>query len=73
MYSLCAIRPAAHGPDVPIPSPQDSINTIVLSDEESIKESISDSGFEIEHKNTPQLFKLCELKAPVRDLGLYKD
>ncbi|KRY96484.1 hypothetical protein T11_9672, partial [Trichinella zimbabwensis] len=51
-----AIRPVPHGPDVPIPSPPDSMDTIVLSDEGSGRETITDSDFEMEHENTPQLF-----------------
>ncbi|KRZ94854.1 hypothetical protein T08_3061 [Trichinella sp. T8] len=60
------------GPDVPIPLPPDSIDTIVLSDEESSEETISESDFETEHKNTPQLFTQCELNDLVRDQGLSK-
>ncbi|KRZ17239.1 hypothetical protein T11_3011 [Trichinella zimbabwensis] len=68
-----AIRPVPHGPDVLIPSPPDSMDTIVLSEEESSKETISGSDFEIENKNTPQLFIQCELNAPVRDLDYSND
>ncbi|KRZ05510.1 hypothetical protein T11_3579 [Trichinella zimbabwensis] len=67
-----AIRPVPHGPDVPIPSPPDSMDTIVLSDEGSGRETITDSDFEMEHENTPQLFTQCELNDLVRDLGLSK-
>ncbi|KRX23596.1 putative ATP-dependent RNA helicase DDX23 [Trichinella nelsoni] len=48
-----------HGPDVPIPSPPDSTDAVVLSDEEK-------------HKNTPQQFTQCELNDLVRDLGVFK-
>ncbi|KRX19555.1 hypothetical protein T07_7552 [Trichinella nelsoni] len=48
------------------------MDTIVLSDEESSEETISESDFETEHKNTPQLFTQCELNDLVRDQGLSK-
>ncbi|KRY42082.1 Serpin B9 [Trichinella spiralis] len=51
-----AIGPFTQGPDVPIPLPPDNMDTVVLSDEESSEETISESDFETEHKNTPQLF-----------------
>ncbi|KRX69111.1 Serpin B9, partial [Trichinella sp. T6] len=65
--SSTAIGTITQGPDVPIPLPPDSIDTIVLSDEESSEETISESDFETEHKNTPQLFTQCELNDLVLD------
>ncbi|KRX76944.1 hypothetical protein T06_5152 [Trichinella sp. T6] len=70
--SSTAIGTITQGPDVPIPLPPDSIDTIVLSDEESSEETISESDFETEHKNTPQLFTQCELNDLVLDQGLSK-
>ncbi|KRX51272.1 hypothetical protein T06_15067 [Trichinella sp. T6] len=53
-----AIRTVPQGPDVPIPSPPEAW--------------AHDSGFEIEHKNSPQQFTQCELNDLVRDLGVFK-
>ncbi|KRX78477.1 hypothetical protein T06_9138 [Trichinella sp. T6] len=60
-----AIGTVPQGPDVHIPSPPDSMGAAVLK-------TISDSGFEIEHKNSPQQFTQCELNDLVRDLGVFK-
>ncbi|KRY56460.1 hypothetical protein T03_14667 [Trichinella britovi] len=70
--SSTAIGTITQGPDVPIPLPPDSIDTIVLSDKESSEETISESVFETEHKNAPQLFTQCKLNDLVRDQGLSK-
>ncbi|GFX68178.1 uncharacterized protein TNCV_4440011 [Trichonephila clavipes] len=58
-----AIRPVPHGPDLPIPSPPDTLDNI-LDD--------LDHGYD-PSTNDPELFSQSDLNDLVRDLGLPKD
>ncbi|GFY17763.1 uncharacterized protein TNCV_1074981 [Trichonephila clavipes] len=66
------IRPVPHGPDLPIPSPLDTLDNI-LDDLDQISHisSNSDDGYE-PGTNDPELFSESDLNDLVRDLGLPK-
>ncbi|GFX80346.1 uncharacterized protein TNCV_3930991 [Trichonephila clavipes] len=68
-----AIRPVPHGPDLPIPSPPDTLDNI-LDDLDQILpiSSDSDDGYD-PGTNDPELFSQSDLNDLVRDLGLPKD
>ncbi|GFU90858.1 uncharacterized protein TNCV_4921911 [Trichonephila clavipes] len=68
-----AIRPVPHGPDLPIPSPPDTLDNI-LDDLDRISHisSDSDDGYD-PGTNDPELFSQSDLNDLVRDLGLPKD
>ncbi|GFU34707.1 uncharacterized protein TNCV_1994141 [Trichonephila clavipes] len=68
-----AIRPVPHGPDLPIPSPPDTLDNI-LDDLKQISHisSDSDDGFD-PGTNDLELFSQSDLNDLVRDLGLPKD
>ncbi|GFW60239.1 uncharacterized protein TNCV_1843201 [Trichonephila clavipes] len=68
-----AIRPVPHGPDLPIPSPPDTLDNI-LDDLDQISHisSDSDDGYD-PGTNDPELFSQSDLNDLVRDLGLPKD
>ncbi|GFW81457.1 uncharacterized protein TNCV_2881361 [Trichonephila clavipes] len=68
-----AIRPVPHGPDLPIPSPPDTLD-IILDDLDQISHisSDSDDGYD-PGTNDPELFSQSDLNDLVRDLGLPKD
>ncbi|GFS69422.1 uncharacterized protein TNCV_3401081 [Trichonephila clavipes] len=68
-----AIRPVPHGPDLPIPSPPDTLDNI-LDDFDQISHisSDSDDGYDPD-TNDPELFSQSDLNDLVRDLGLPKD
>ncbi|GFW81456.1 uncharacterized protein TNCV_2881351, partial [Trichonephila clavipes] len=68
-----AIRPVPHGPDLPIPSPPDTLD-IILDDLDQISHISSDSkdGYD-PGTNDPELFSQSDLNDLVRDLGLPKD
>ncbi|GFW45866.1 uncharacterized protein TNCV_4495861 [Trichonephila clavipes] len=68
-----AIRPVPHGPDLPIPSPPDTLDNI-LDDLNQISHisSDSDDGY-YPGTNDPELFPQSNLNDLVRDLGLSKD
>ncbi|GFU90785.1 uncharacterized protein TNCV_4870171 [Trichonephila clavipes] len=68
-----AIRPVPHGPDLPIPSPPDTLGNI-LDDLDQISHisSDSDDGYD-PGTNDPELFSQSDLNDLVRDLGLPRD
>ncbi|GFU98558.1 uncharacterized protein TNCV_3653891 [Trichonephila clavipes] len=68
-----AIRPVLYGPDLPIPSPPDTLDNI-LDDLDQISHisSDSDDGYD-PGTNDPELFSQSDLNDLVRDLGLPKD
>ncbi|GFY01890.1 protein KIAA0100 [Trichonephila clavipes] len=68
-----AIGPVPHGPDLPIPSPLDTLDNI-LNDLDQISHisSDSDDGYD-PGANDPELFSQSDLSDLVRDLGLPKD
>ncbi|GFW48122.1 hypothetical protein TNCV_3076621 [Trichonephila clavipes] len=65
-----AIHPVPHGPDLPIPSPPDTLDNI-LDDLDQISHisSDSDDGYD-PGTNDPELFSQSDLNDLVRDLGL---
>ncbi|GFW62276.1 transposable element Tcb1 transposase [Trichonephila clavipes] len=65
-----AIRSVPHGPDLPIPSPPDTLDNIL--DQISPIRSDSDDGYD-PGTNDPELFSQSDLNDLVRDLGLPKD
>ncbi|GFW18158.1 uncharacterized protein TNCV_4006981 [Trichonephila clavipes] len=65
-----AIRPVPHGPDLPIPSPPDTLDNIL--DQISHISSKSDDGYD-PGTNDPDLLSQSDLNDLVRDLGLPKD
>ncbi|GFU08474.1 uncharacterized protein TNCV_2495591 [Trichonephila clavipes] len=67
-----AIRPVPHGPDLPIPSPRDTLENI-LDDLDQISHisSDSDDGYD-PGTNDPELFSQSDLNDLVRNLGLPK-
>ncbi|GFU64863.1 uncharacterized protein TNCV_785141 [Trichonephila clavipes] len=68
-----AIRPVPHGPDLPIPSPPDTLDNI-LDDLDQISHISSDSDDSYDlGTNDPELFSQSDLNDLVRDLGLPKD
>lgn len=67
-----ALRPVAHGPDVPVPSPPGNLEDIHLSSESESSNSNDDVDFNSGKSEEPQLFNQCELNDLVRDLGLAK-
>ncbi|GFT83280.1 uncharacterized protein TNCV_3003641 [Trichonephila clavipes] len=68
-----AIRPVPHGPDLPIPSPPDTLdNTLDDLDQISHISSDSDDGYD-PGTNDPEFFSQSDLNDLVRDLGLPKD
>ncbi|GFX82373.1 uncharacterized protein TNCV_2870541 [Trichonephila clavipes] len=68
-----AIRPVPHGPDLPIPSPPDTLDNILVDLEQiSYISSDSDGGY-YSGTNDPDLFSQSDLNDLVRDLGLPKD
>ncbi|GFV59594.1 uncharacterized protein TNCV_4259871 [Trichonephila clavipes] len=68
-----AIHPVPHGPDLPIPSPLDTLDNI-LDDLDQISHisSDSDDGYD-PGTNNPELLFQSDLNDLVRDLGLPKD
>ncbi|GFT51491.1 uncharacterized protein TNCV_51141 [Trichonephila clavipes] len=62
------IRPVPHGPDLPIPSPPDTLDNIL----DDLDHSDSDDGYD-PGTNDPELFSQSDLNDLVRDLGLPKD
>ncbi|GFX18544.1 uncharacterized protein TNCV_3371171 [Trichonephila clavipes] len=68
-----AIRPVPHGPDLPIPSPPDTLDNI-LDDLDQISHisSDSDDGYD-PGTNDSEFFSHSDLNDLVRDLGLPKD
>ncbi|GFU74236.1 uncharacterized protein TNCV_4168271 [Trichonephila clavipes] len=68
-----AIRPVPHGPDLPIPSPPDTLDNI-LDDLDQISHisSDSDDGYD-SGTNDSELFSQSDLNDLVRDLGLPKE
>ncbi|GFU79385.1 uncharacterized protein TNCV_871561 [Trichonephila clavipes] len=68
-----AIRPVPHGPDLPIPSPPDTLDNI-LDDLDQMPHisSDSDDGYDPD-TNDPELFSQSDLNDLVRDLGLPND
>ncbi|GFU47755.1 putative RNA-directed DNA polymerase from transposon BS [Trichonephila clavipes] len=66
-----AILPVPHGPDLPIPSPPDTLDNI-LDDLDQISHISSDDGYD-PGTNDPELFSQSDLNDLVRDLGLPKD
>ncbi|GFT93232.1 uncharacterized protein TNCV_2219981 [Trichonephila clavipes] len=70
---LSAIRPVPHGPDLPIPSPPDTLDNILDDlDQVSHISSDSDNGYD-PGTNDSELFSQSDLNDLVRDLGLPKD
>ncbi|GFV78887.1 uncharacterized protein TNCV_4079871 [Trichonephila clavipes] len=70
---LSAIHPIPHGPDLPIPSPPDTLDNILDDlDQISYISSDSDDGYD-PGTNDPELFSQSDLNDLVRDLGLPKD
>ncbi|GFW24301.1 uncharacterized protein TNCV_605501 [Trichonephila clavipes] len=70
---LSAIRPVPLGPDLPIPSPSDTLDNILDDlDQASHISSDSDDGYD-PGTNDPELFSQSDLNDLVRDLGLPKD
>ncbi|GFU57686.1 uncharacterized protein TNCV_3638411 [Trichonephila clavipes] len=68
-----AIRPVPHGPDLPIPSPPDTLENILDDlDQISLISSDSDDGYD-PGTNDPKLFSQSGLNDLIRDLGLPKD
>ena len=68
-----ALRPIPHGPDVPVPSPPNTLDDIQLS---SGSETYSNDESDFCHddeSNEPQVFGQSELNDLVRDLGLAKE
>ncbi|GFS62727.1 uncharacterized protein TNCV_3201771 [Trichonephila clavipes] len=65
-----AIRPLLHGPDLPIPSPPDTLDNIL--DQISHISSDSEDGYD-PGTNDLELFSQSDLNDLVRDLGLPKD
>ncbi|GFX95366.1 uncharacterized protein TNCV_3684181 [Trichonephila clavipes] len=68
-----AIRPVPHGPDLPIPSPPDTLDNI-LDDLDQISpiSSDSDDGYD-PGTNDPELFSQSDLNDLVRDMSLPKN
>ncbi|GFY17823.1 uncharacterized protein TNCV_1075581 [Trichonephila clavipes] len=68
-----AFRPVVHGPDLPIPSPPNTLDNI-LDDLDQISHisSDSDDGYD-PGTNDPELFSQSDMNDLVRDLGLPKD
>ncbi|GFX10805.1 uncharacterized protein TNCV_4740261 [Trichonephila clavipes] len=68
-----AIRPVPHEPDLPIPSPPDTLDNI-LDDLDQISHisSYSDNGYD-PGTNDSELFSQSDLNDLVRDLGLPND
>ncbi|GFW87880.1 uncharacterized protein TNCV_1359841 [Trichonephila clavipes] len=68
-----AIRPVPHGPDLPIPSPPDTLDNI-LDDLDQISHisSDSDDGYD-PGTNDPELFSQSDFNDLERDLDLPKD
>ncbi|GFU68736.1 uncharacterized protein TNCV_4400141 [Trichonephila clavipes] len=68
-----AIRPVPHGPDLPTPSPPDTLDNI-LDDLDQISHISSDSGDGYDPgTNNPDLLSQSDLNDLVRDLSLPKD
>jgi hypothetical protein len=67
-----AMRPAAHGPDIPIPTPPETLDTNPPDSEYDVS-VCDDVGFQPTTSSEPQLFTQIELSDLVRDLGLPKD
>lgn len=68
-----AMRPVAHGPDVPVPSPPGNLEDLHLSSESESSSSTDDVDFSSVEREEPQLFSQCVLNDLVRDLGLAKE
>jgi hypothetical protein len=65
------MRPAAYGPDIPIPTPPETLDT---SPPHSEYVSVCDDvSFQPTTSSEPQIFTQSELNDIVRDLGLSKD
>ncbi|GFX39053.1 uncharacterized protein TNCV_3426391 [Trichonephila clavipes] len=67
-----AIRPVPHGPDLPIPSPPDTLDNILDDLDQIHISSDSDDDYD-PGTNDPELFSQSDLNDLVRDLGLPKD
>lgn len=68
-----AIRPTPHGPELPVPTPPDTLDNILdKPDQQSSSDDDSEDCFD-PGSNEPKLFKQSELNDLVRDLGLPKD
>jgi hypothetical protein len=66
------MRPVAHGPDIPIPTPLETLDTSPPDSEYDVG-GCDDVNFQPTTSSKPQLFTQSELKDLVRDLGLPKD
>jgi hypothetical protein len=67
------MRPVAHGPDIPIPTPWKLFDTSPPDSEYDVSDSDDDVHFQPTTSSEPQLFTQSELNDLVRDLGLPKD
>ena len=69
---LSALRRVAHGPDLPVPSPPESLEDVHLSLESESGSSNDGVGFNCSKSDKPQMFNQCELNDLVRTLVLAK-
>jgi hypothetical protein len=66
------MRPVAHGPDIPIPTPPETLDTSPLDSEYDVS-GCDDVDFQPTTSSEPQIFTQSELNDLVGDLGLPKD
>jgi hypothetical protein len=67
-----AMRPVAHGHDIPIPTPLETLDTSPPDSEYDVSDC-DGVDFQPTTSSEPQLFKQSELNDLVRDVGLSKD
>jgi hypothetical protein len=66
------MRPVVHGPDIPIPTPLETLDTSPRDSKYDVSDCY-DMDFQPTTSNEPQIFTQSELNDLERDLGLPKD